>query len=49
MGRGPKTTNSQKLAIIHWLEDIQNFELITGKAAESHEQTQVDVRLLAFA
>jgi hypothetical protein len=32
MGRGAQTTLSQRMSIIHWLQEKKNFKLITGQA-----------------
>ena len=34
MGRGQKTSQAHRLAIISWLEKKSNYDLITGKAAK---------------
>lgn len=34
MSRGPNTTDAQRLAIIHWLKQHQNFNLITGNCSQ---------------
>lgn len=34
MGRGPNTTDAQRLAIIQWLRNRDNFGLITGNAGQ---------------
>ena len=33
MGRGLKTSASQRLTIVHWLQTKKNFDLVTGQAA----------------
>ena len=34
IGQGSKTTNGQFLAVVYWVEDRNNFNLITGSAAK---------------
>lgn len=44
-GRGRKTSYSNVLAILEWLEEPRNFRLITGAAAKDHKGVVAGAKL----